>query len=511
MSSSLPNNETSTSQNWNVPLLLIDAERERRKPAGAEPNLSERDLAQFQAKRPQTALPEWRQRRDKGIQQKSVKLIANVLKHLIRESSLLAPDFRSFKSQELTFVSLNLFLLVALLLMHILFPSYFGSPPLMLVVVLASGFLANAVELVWMRGKRFLSPNRIVALTWATIALNMTIAFALASLSYRQDIQYFALMLAPILQAAFRLSLGATLLAVTASASLIFSWVWNYFRLHPPSDLNEYIEAGTISLIYAIAGLLVWALVNHLRAKQTDLAKSLVELEQAKERLVIEQKLAAVGRFSTAIAHEIRNPVAMISSALTTAFNRGMDSEERQEMFEIAAKEASRLEKLTTDFLAYARPRSPSKERGDVGDSIEYIADICRPRAAARAVDIHAEAPDGLWADIDGGQIQQALLNLAMNAIEASPSGAMVVLRGTRENGRIRIEVENTRGPIAADAVGCIFEPFFTTKPSGTGLGLAIAHSIVVAHRGELVLSRNEPGLVQFSIILPAYTREAGS
>jgi two-component system sensor histidine kinase HydH len=493
-SSLLPNKEASTRENRRAPLLLIETEQERRDPHGH----------QFQSY-------ERRQRQDKGKQQKSVMLIANVLKHLIRESSLLAPDFRSFKSQELTFVSLNLFLLVALFLIHILFPSYLGSPPAMLVAVLAFGFLVNAVELVWIRRKQFLSPNQIVALTWATIAVNMAIAFALASISYRQDIQYFALMLAPILQAAFRLSLGATLLAVTASASLILFWVWNYFRLHPPSDLNEYLEAGTISLIYAIAGLLVCTLVNHLRSKQTDLTNSLVELDRAKEKLLIEERLAAVGRFSTAIAHEIRNPVAMISSALTTAFNPGLESDERQEMFEIAAKEATRLEKLTTDFLAYARPRSPSKERGDVGDSIGYIADICRPRAAATAVAIRAEAPDGLWAEIDGGQIQQALLNLAMNAIEASPSGAMVVLRGARDNGRIRIEVENSHGPIPAHAVQCIFEPFFTTKSSGTGLGLAIAHSIVLGHGGELVLSRNEPGLVQFSIILPAYTQEAGS
>ena len=253
--------------------------------------------------------------------------------------------------------------------------------------------------------------------------------------------------------------------------------------------------------------------MNQLRSKQTDLTNSLVELDQAeKERLLIEEDSPQSAGSPTAIAHEIRNPVAMISSALTTAFNPGrLESAERQEMFEIAAKEASRLEKLTTDFLAYARPRSPSKERGDVGDSIGYIADICRPRAAATAVAIRAEAPDGLWAEIDGGQIQQALLNLAMNAIEASPSGAMVVLRGARDNGRIRIEVENSHCPIPAHAFQCIFEPFFTTKPSGTGLGLAIAHSIVLGHGGELVLSRNEPGLVQFSIILPAYTQEAGS
>jgi len=439
----------------------------------------------------------------------AVKLIGNVLTQLVRESSLLAPDFRSFRRQEFTFIVLNLFLLTTLFLIQALFSSYFGSPPPLLFGVLAAGIVANAIELTWINGKTELSPASIVAVTWVAIVSNMSVAFALASFSYRQDIQYFALMIAPIFQAAFRLSLGVTVLTVAAGDSLIFFWVWNYFRLHPPQDINEYIEAGTISLIYAVAGVLVWTLVNHLRTKQTELARSLVELEEARAKLLIEEKLAAVGRFSSAIAHEIRNPVAMISSALTTAFNRGPDSPESREMFDIAAREASRLERLTTDFLTYARPRSLSKQRCDVADSIAYIADVARPRATETGVTIRRDGPDGLWADIDSGQLQQALLNLAMNAIEATPSGAAVTLRGVRDNHRLRIEIENTCGPILSGAAEHIFEPFFTTKPSGTGLGLAIARSIVMAHGGDLILSRNEPDMVQFSIILPIGGREA--
>ncbi len=436
------------------------------------------------------------------------KLVIAVLKQLVRESSLLAPDFPSFKRQESIFVGLNLFLLAALLVIDILFDSYFGVPPPALIAVLSSGIVANAAEIIWLNRKRFLSKDRLLAVTWGMIAFNMTVAFALASLSYREGFQYFALMVAPILKAAFRLSLGATLMAVSSSTILIFFWVWNYYRLHPPQGLPQYVEAGTIALIYAIVGLLVWTLVNNLRSKQTELAHSLSELEEAKAKLLIEENLAAVGRLSSAIAHEIRNPVAMISSALTTAFDRGLKPAQSREMFDIAAKEAARLERLTTDFLAYARPRSPSKERGDVADSIGYIADVCRPRAAEQAVAVRCEAPEGLWAAIDGGQLQQALLNLAMNAIEASPPDTVIVLRGRQDDHQIRIDVENTSGPIPADVVGCIFEPFFTTKPGGTGLGLAIAHSIVRGHGGELALSRNERDLIQFSIFLPVYTQE---
>ena len=233
-------------------------------------------------------------------------------------------------------------------------------------------------------------------------------------------------MLAPILQAAFRLSLAATLLAVTASTGLIFFWVWNYFRLHPPSDLNEYIEAGTISLIYAIAGLLVWTLVNHLRYQTDGARREPDRVGQAKERLLVEEKLAAVGRFSTAIAHEIRNPVAMISSALTTAFSRGAgfrgepgDVRDCRQRSVPAGKADDGLPGLRPSAVAIEGARRP-------WPIPSHTSPIFAGRAQRKGTLLSvAEGPEGLWADIDGGQIQQALLNLAMNAIEASPSGAV--------------------------------------------------------------------------------------
>jgi len=305
--------------------------------------------------------------------------MSNFVEKLIRESLLPPSDPWSFKRQESTFVVLNLIVLAALLLIHTLFSSVFGNPPRILLIVLAAGFLVYVVELIWVQGVKTLSARVIVFLTWFTIALNMTLAFALASLSYRQDTQYFALLVGPILQSAFRFSFGRMILVVFVSSVLEVFWVWNFFRLHPPTQMAEYMEAGTVSLIYASVGVLVWVLVNHLHAREADLRASLARLEQAKERLLIEEKLAAVGRFSVAIAHEIRNPVAMISSALATAFAIDPDSTERQAMFEIAAKEAGRLEKLTTDFLVYAKPRHPAKQICDVSESIIYIADICRP------------------------------------------------------------------------------------------------------------------------------------
>jgi signal transduction histidine kinase len=436
-------------------------------------------------------------------------LMANVLKRLIHESLLLAPDVASFKRQESTFIVLNLFVLAVLLLVQSLFSSYLGTPSLILVAVLALGFLLNALELIWLQSVRALSANWVLLLTWSSIILNMTLAFALASLTNRRDAQYFALMALPVVEAAFRLRAIPTAMVVGAACVLNIFWVWHFFRLHPPWELSEYVEAGTVSLIYLLVGTLVWSLVNHLRSTQNSLEQSLAELKQTRERLLVEEKLAAVGRLSSAIAHEIRNPVAMISSALDTARKNNLQPQERDEMFEIAAKESNRLVNLTTDFLTYARPRIPEKQPTNISESIAYVAEICRPHAATNAVSIQTEASEGLSANIDGAQVQQALLNLVKNAIEASSPGGTVFLRGRQEGDRIRVDVENANGPIPHNTVEQIFEPFFTTKPSGTGLGLAIARNIARGHSGELTLSRNESNFVQFSITLSACTEES--
>jgi signal transduction histidine kinase len=173
-------------------------------------------------------------------------------------------------------------------------------------------------------------------------------------------------------------------------------------------------------------------------------------------------------------------------------------------MYEIATKEAARLERLTTDFLAYARPRSPSLALSDVADSIGYIADICRPRAAANNIQVHSKSEGPLLAEIDSGQLQQAILNLAMNAVEASAPGGSVFLRGRREGVRNIIEIENENGPIHAATVPYIFEPFFTTKSGGTGLGMGIARNIILAHGGEIVLAQNDAQAIRFVVSLPA-------
>ena len=122
---------------------------------------------------------------------------------------------------------------------------------------------------------------------------------------------------------------------------------------------------------------------------------------------------------------------------------------------------------------------------------------------------LQAEVVPGLTLDMDSHQVQQALLNLAMNAVEASPPGGMVLLRGRRQDETTVVEIENSAAPIPHDIAVRIFEPFFTTKPGGTGLGLAIARNIARAHGGDIQLTANASGHIRFTLTLPPATLAA--
>ncbi len=435
-----------------------------------------------------------------------------MLREANSKSVLLPSNFDSFKKQESTFIILNLFILTTLLLLHTLFASHWGVPSIALIAILTGAVLAQGGELFWLLARaQPLRRRDITILSWYSIFLNIILALVLAEIANSEDTQYFILMVGPILVAAFRLALLPTLVVIGGVDFINFFWVWYYGQHHPRARVGEYFEAGTISLIYAVVGVLVWLLVNHLHQEEARLAQSLLDLEQTRERLLQEERLAAVGRLSGAIAHEIRNPVSAIVSALSTANRVGPNSSEREEMFQIAGKEAARLEKLTTDFLVYARPRSLQKAPASVDDTLGYVAEVCRPRAGERGVSIRAQATHGLIAEIDAGQMQQALVNLVINATEGSSPGDTVELRGVADaEGLVRIDVEN-RGPaVPPETVARIFEPFFTTKPRGTGLGLAIARSIARSHGGDLWLTVNNPDCVCFSLSLPAAGSKSG-
>ncbi len=409
--------------------------------------------------------------------------------------------------------SIITFLVVAmLLLLHTIFASIVGKPPIPVVTLLGLALALTISELLWLhaRGSRLTQQASRIQ-TSITITLTFILTALVTYVTNRDENPYFVLLAIPILQCAYTFGLGPTILTITVSDGMIFLWLWHYFGLHPPARITQYFEGWMLSVVYLQMGLLVWFLVNQLKANQLKLSASMKVLEDTRERLISEEKLAAVGRLASGIAHEIRNPVSMISSSLLTAKKTELDEGERKEMYAIAEQESKRLELLTSDFLTFARPSLPVRLPTLLFDLLSYVAAVSKAHAANRGITIALELSREISVDIDSPLVEAALLNLVINAIDATPEGGTIRLGASLEEDIARIDIQNSGFPIPDSTRAQMFEPFFTTKASGTGLGLAIARSAAKAHGGDLWLSDNRNGCVTFSMTLARDAKNDGS
>lgn len=409
--------------------------------------------------------------------------------------------------QKSVFSSIALLVIAMLLVLHTLFSSIWGRPSFAVVMLLGIALVLATVELMWLRKQGPTLTDRALKIE---SCFSIGIAFALtAVLTYitnRDESPYFVLLAIPILQCAYVFGLFTTILTIAAADGMIFFWFSYFFALHPPARVSQYLEGGMLSVIYLQMGILVWFLVNRLKMNQFRLSATLNDLKATRERLIKEEKLAAVGRLASGIAHEIRNPVAMISSSLSTASHPETEAGVREEMFAIAAQESKRLELLTADFLTYARPSKPNRSPVLMNDLLSYIAGVTKAHAARRSITIATELVEEIPIDIDVPLVEGALLNLVLNAIDATQVQGTVILGAALDGAMVIVNIRDSGPPIPESDLARIFEPFFTTKPAGTGLGLAIARGAAKAHGGDLWLSNNQDGCVTFSMTLKRST-----
>lgn len=426
--------------------------------------------------------------------------------------SIESVEAHAFRRQQTAFCVLTLFVIAVLLLLHALFAPLLGEPSLPVILILGVTFLLKVFEIIWLQDKEDGIPERTAQIETAISSVGIfVVAGSIAFLTNRDDSPYFVLLAIPILQCAYHCGLIPTIASVIAAIGMMFTWITHYFLIHPPPRLSEYRETGMVALIFAITGPLVWYLVQQLKQREVKLYEKMAELDSAREKLFAEEKLAAVGRLASGIAHEIRNPVAMISSSLATAAYPAADTEEREEMFAIAAREAARLENLTGEFLIYARPSKPQRSSTSIDEIVRHIANVTRMRAAGRSIEVLYLSGGEIYAEIDANQVESALLNLSLNALDATPDGGRIELRSRANGTQLSVDVENSGKMIPKAQVDRVFEPFFTTKVSGTGLGLAIAKRIAVSHGGDLWLSSNQDGAVVFTMAVSKYAPGEGS
>lgn len=226
------------------------------------------------------------------------------------------------------------------------------------------------------------------------------------------------------------------------------------------------------------------------------------------------EKLAAVGRLAAGVVHEINNPLATISAcaeSLKTRAEEGEfgDSEETDDLKDylgLIHSEAFRCKSITMSLLDFSRIRSSERMEIDLSETVKSSARLLVHQKRGDNIEFKLELDANLpFVNANEGQIQQAVIALATNAIDAMPNGGTLTFRAFEQQARVVIEIEDTGIGIAPEDLSKIFEPFFTTKEvgEGTGLGLAVCYGIVTEHNGRVSVRSNIGKGTTFSIFLP--------
>jgi two-component system, NtrC family, sensor histidine kinase HydH len=361
--------------------------------------------------------------------------------------------------------------------------------------------------------------------------------------SHLHDI-YRRLYYLPIILAAFLHGLRGGITAAILVCLLYAPHAWGAaIGLHghishdPATPTQKILEM----VLYLAVGTVTGSLVSRLKRVQRrlestadDLERSIERLRSTEERLVQEARLAAVGRLSAGLAHEIRNPLASIKgSAELLADDFGVEHPKRR-LLQVLVDEAVRLNDVLTRFLAFARPAPVQRETVVVATEMETVLTLVRSGAGARdgisgktpggetgvpssggpggapsgagpgvAIRFDPGGSEGLRLLVDPRQVRQVLLNVVLNAVQACGDHGEVVLRGERRGTHALLSVRDTGPGFTPEALANAFTPFFTTRSGGTGLGLAITHRIVDQHGGTIRLANRPEGGGLVEIELP--------
>jgi PAS domain S-box-containing protein len=235
----------------------------------------------------------------------------------------------------------------------------------------------------------------------------------------------------------------------------------------------------------------------------TEVRRGDAERKRLRARLLHTERLSALGEMAARIAHEVRNPLVSIGAAAqVVAEELGPESAVVPEVQAIV-REVKRLDAIVTDFLRFARPRRLERQRVDLAPVVKETIDLVRAKAPAHELLVTLElAEEGLHLRCDPDGVKQVLLNVLLNAVEASPSG-IVECEARTIGDAIELSVAD-RGPgVAPSARSRVFDPFFSTKTRGTGLGLAVSKQIIDEHQGRIRLLNRRGGGTRVVIELP--------
>jgi len=236
------------------------------------------------------------------------------------------------------------------------------------------------------------------------------------------------------------------------------------------------------------------------------IGSDITELKRLEEKALKAERLAVVGEFAAGLAHEIRNPLSSIVTAIRLLCkNDGCNGIDCNALMEVIDKESQRLNRTLTEFLRFARPGQIRLEAHNINTILEEtIRAITCDKGMVGKVSIERYLNPGIGEiPIDSDLIRQVFWNILLNGIQATPEGVITVTSGL-DNGWVQVRIKDNGHGIAEDELYKIFEPFYTRRREGTGLGLSIANRIVEMHKGVIEVESELGVGTTFTIRLPA-------
>jgi two-component system sensor histidine kinase AtoS len=283
------------------------------------------------------------------------------------------------------------------------------------------------------------------------------------------------------------------------------------------ATVNHRKKDGTVFPVEVSAGLLEYDGHKYVLAFDRDITER-VKAEEALQRV---KQLAMVGEMAAGLAHEIKNPLAGIKVSIEILASELVLAQEDKEVFLRVIQEVNRIENLLKNLLSYARPPKPHLDAVDLKlllkNSVKNAEMTLRSpnyfSGKKKGVNFTTELATDLPAiAADFSQLQQIVLNLLLNGIEAIPEDGTITVKAERDQAeQVRITISDTGKGFDEEGRQKAFQPFYTTKPKGNGLGLAITKRLVEQHRGRIDLTSSKGEGATFVITLPVNQQQEGA
>ena len=261
-------------------------------------------------------------------------------------------------------------------------------------------------------------------------------------------------------------------------------------------------RGADLELFHIIANQSLVALEN--ARLYADLRAYVRKVEESQQALLRSEKMAAAGRLTASIAHEVNNPLQSVQNCLHIAGREDVSPEKRKEYFDLARTELERLMKTMQRMLDFYRPGSTKMEQVDVLELLKHVISLTSQQMGQRHIEMRTDLPASLPLIFAvSSQIQQIFFNLILNAFDVMPGGGSLAIRAKGLENGVEIQFEDSGPGIPEDLRNNIFEPFFSTKDGGTGLGLTVSYNIVTAHGGTLDIVKGNGDGACFRLFLP--------